>query len=341
MPDENNQAQSKQEYSIRSNVSLSILDLPLAGKIGIKEVIVIQRILYWTKKAMENNIVNNYHDRHWWCYNSLRDWEKDLEGTISKSALSRILTRLERWGVIVVSNYNIKKFDDTKWYRIDADGLNLLLEAVKDEDFNKETYVGKDNKIFRKKNMRATEKAKEVSQNGTVYDSEWDSILPKMGQGCPKMSKPIPKNTKDIPIDLLPKNNLGIQKRTNYKSLLTRIKKNSNDNELLADVIIYFYKRYEECFGKQHGNITDEKLREVFKLLMTLEDPFCKDKYDKVLRFLMDKYINDDYFTEHHIYDFAYNIKDIYLKYVNQLWINSEETLKPYAINPYIEQKGA
>lgn len=331
---------NKQEYSIRSNVSLSILDLPLAGKIGIKEVMVIQRILYWTKKAMENNIVNNYHDGHWWCYNSLRDWERDFVGAISKSALSRILTRLERWGVIVVSNYNIKKFDDTKWYRIDAEGLNLLLEASKNEKFDKDEYVGKNNKIVRKKNMRAEEKKNEVSQNGTVYDSKWDSILPKMGQGCPKMSKPIPKNTKDDNIDLLPKNDPDINEKINYKSLMTRLRNLSND-EYIVDVVMYFYKRYEECLGKQHGKITDEKLADIFDKLKYIVDSTYTDRYDVLMRFIMDQYLNDNTIPEHHLYDFAYNLDSIYHKYDNQLWLDREKKLEAYAINPYIEKKGA
>ena len=82
------------------------------------EAIVLQQLHYWlsrtTKVQSDGNI---------WVYNSMSEWLKQFPWIKTRSRLTRYFDDLEEKGLIITGDFNKAKFDKTKWYRIDYDGL--------------------------------------------------------------------------------------------------------------------------------------------------------------------------------------------------------------------------
>lgn len=91
------------------------------------KAIILQQIDYWLDHS------NNIRDGHKWVYNSVADWQKQFLW-ISPSTLTRKLKSLEDQGLLITGNYNKRKFDKTKWYRIDYDEFNKIEKAFSQND---------------------------------------------------------------------------------------------------------------------------------------------------------------------------------------------------------------
>ncbi|MEK6452806.1 DnaD domain protein [Caldifermentibacillus hisashii] len=101
-----------------------ILVLPtLAKKIGLNQALFIQQLHYWLADSKHT------YDGYQWVYNTYEDWHRQFPFW-STSTIRRIIGKLEREGLIVSGNYNRFKMDKTKWYRINYE----YLESLMDED---------------------------------------------------------------------------------------------------------------------------------------------------------------------------------------------------------------
>jgi hypothetical protein len=93
----------------------------LAGKVGLNESIVLQQLHYWLLES------KNIKDGFKWVYNTYEDWQKQFPFW-SVRTLKRIITGLETEELIITGNYNKLKIDRTKWYRINNEKLDSLME---------------------------------------------------------------------------------------------------------------------------------------------------------------------------------------------------------------------
>ena len=84
------------------------------------EAIILQQIHYWLVKN------TNIEDGYSWVYNSIKDWNKQFNW-VSEKTLKRKFKSLENKGLLITGNYNKAKFDRTKWYRINYDALNEMI----------------------------------------------------------------------------------------------------------------------------------------------------------------------------------------------------------------------
>lgn len=91
------------------------------------EAIILQQIHYWLVKNM------NIKDGYSWVYNSIKDWNKQFKW-LSEPTLKRKFKSLEDKGLLITGNYNKAKFDRTKWYRIDYDALDEMVQALYQND---------------------------------------------------------------------------------------------------------------------------------------------------------------------------------------------------------------
>lgn len=91
----------------------------LACAIGLNEAILLQQIHYWLVKS------KHIHDGRSWIYNSVEEWNAQFPFW-SEHTVRRVLSSLEKSGLIVTANYNKDKRDQTKWYSIDYDIVNNL-----------------------------------------------------------------------------------------------------------------------------------------------------------------------------------------------------------------------
>jgi uncharacterized phage protein (TIGR02220 family) len=84
----------------------------LAKSIGLNEAIFLQQLHYWLLKS--THII----DGNKWVYNSVTQWQEQFPFWCQRT-IKNIIYSLEKSGILVSGNFNKKKSDKTKWYRID------------------------------------------------------------------------------------------------------------------------------------------------------------------------------------------------------------------------------
>lgn len=105
-------------------------------KNGLGKAIVVNQLNYWLNINEKSH--HNFYDGYYWLYFTYEKWVKEDFRFWSSKTLQRILTSLENTGVIVSSTkYNKLKIDNTKWYRIDYDRLQEIIDIVtnKNKDY--------------------------------------------------------------------------------------------------------------------------------------------------------------------------------------------------------------
>ena len=101
-----------------------LIDKKLAAVIGFNEAVVLQQLNYWLHSNSAKEI-----DGRLWVYNSYDNWRKDNFPFWSTRTIRRIFDSCEKKGVILTGNFNKAGFDKTKWYSIDENRLNNLMDS--------------------------------------------------------------------------------------------------------------------------------------------------------------------------------------------------------------------
>ncbi|MED3884167.1 hypothetical protein [Priestia aryabhattai] len=98
-----------------------LLVLPaLAVKVGVNGALFLQQLHYWLEKSV------NVQDGYTWVYNTNQQWLQQFPFW-SLSTIQRIISKLEKEGLIIKGKYNRSKFNNTVWYRIDYEQLEKLM----------------------------------------------------------------------------------------------------------------------------------------------------------------------------------------------------------------------
>lgn len=105
--------------SILLNCNVLNIPVELAAKIGTNESIILQQIHYWTEKK------THYKDGEYWVYNSVKSWHQQFP-FMAERTIQGMLSKLEKDKLLISANYNKRKYDRTKWYRIDYKSLEKL-----------------------------------------------------------------------------------------------------------------------------------------------------------------------------------------------------------------------
>lgn len=87
---------------------------------NVHEAIILQQVQYWLSRS--NFVFNNRK----WVYNTLDEWHEQFPW-ITKKSVGDKFRSLEKKGILIVGNFNKLKYDRTKWYSIDYDKLNSLI----------------------------------------------------------------------------------------------------------------------------------------------------------------------------------------------------------------------
>ncbi len=113
--------------SISTSSSLLINEAPLqvlpslaVALKNVHEAIILQQVQYWLSRS---NFVFNGRK---WVYNTLDEWHAQFPW-ITKKSVGDKFRSLEKKGILIVGNFNKLKYDRTKWYSIDYDKLNSLI----------------------------------------------------------------------------------------------------------------------------------------------------------------------------------------------------------------------
>jgi hypothetical protein len=119
-----------------------VVDTDLAICFGVNEAIVIQQIHYWLEinRETEKNFING----RYWTYNSIGDWHEKNFPFWSYDTVKRIFKELEKLGLLITDNFNEQKRDRTKWYSIDYEKLDQLMEAKNNQRSKSPNALGQD-----------------------------------------------------------------------------------------------------------------------------------------------------------------------------------------------------
>jgi hypothetical protein len=218
-----------------------LLLLPtLAALIGINEAIILQQINYWIQAS------KNIQDGFQWTYNSYKEWQKQFP-FFSKETLGRTIRHLEQMGLLITSVGNQKKFDRTKWYRIDYEALAKIADSMTSKYNHGDSKMNDDDvKLTPGNDTGHDVKLTSPIPNKTTSKTTSDNIPSKKEPRAPKLSsRPIfaevqkylgyPEKTDKDPIP-----NYGKE----AKAIDTMLKRNYTEDEILA-----FWKKKVDARG--------------------------------------------------------------------------------------------
>jgi hypothetical protein len=98
----------------------------LAEKIGHDHAIVLQQIQYWLATHEESENERTFRGDRWWVFNSAEDWQKKQFRWWSVSTVTRILSALEKMGLICSARFDSADWNQRKWYSINYDAVAML-----------------------------------------------------------------------------------------------------------------------------------------------------------------------------------------------------------------------
>ena len=99
-------------------------DAELAKQFGVDEAILLNNLIYWIRKNKANN--KHYYNGTWWTYNSSKAFSEMFEFWTEKQ-IKRIIKSLYSQEVILISKFNLDKYDRTNWYAICNSYIDLLI----------------------------------------------------------------------------------------------------------------------------------------------------------------------------------------------------------------------
>lgn len=95
---------------------------------GLNKAIFINQLNYWLE--INEKADRNFENGYYWVYNTYENWVENDFPFWSVDTVKRVITSLENSGVVISANYNRMKMDKTKWYRIDYERLQEIIDSV-------------------------------------------------------------------------------------------------------------------------------------------------------------------------------------------------------------------
>lgn len=141
----------------------------LAYALGLNEAIVLQKINLWLNCKPHNAEGRN------WIYNSYRSWHEQLP-FFSESTIKRTLNNLFNQGIILKSNFNKNKMDNTNWYSINYEKLDEIVDIKRKE---LESYCTDDLFNLNQPDIQSEQTNTNVYYNDIKIDNISNDILSK------------------------------------------------------------------------------------------------------------------------------------------------------------------
>lgn len=242
-----------------------IINTDLALVLGdLNEAIVLNQLNYWlgiNKKAGKNFIDDRY-----WVYNSYSDWKAKDFPYWSEKTIQRTFTRLENKGVVVSANYNKLGIDKTKWYTIDTEKLQELVD-----EFNSD----EDKMTNRQDNM--TDRQDKM----TCREGQCDRPLPEITTeninrdynseitGEVHTSVPVEQTARVTRQDMQAKKDDMLYR---FSEICDNNIENKTVGEAVKNAFCRYMNLYETYFCKVHPILTDKTLTNVCLSLSNVTD---------------------------------------------------------------------
>lgn len=106
---------------------------------GLNSAIVVNQINYWNELNEKLKSKKHFKDGYYWTYHAYDKWAKEDFPFWSGDTVRRAVKFLEDIGLVIsTSEYNSWAADNTKWYRIDFEKLQEIINIV--EELRKEKH---------------------------------------------------------------------------------------------------------------------------------------------------------------------------------------------------------
>ena len=242
-----------------------IINTDLALVLGdLNEAIVLNQLNYWL--GINRKAGKNFIDDRYWVYNSYSDWKARDFPYWSEKTIQRTFTRLENKGVVVSANYNKLGIDKTKWYTIDTEKLQELVD-----EFNSH----EDKMTNRQDNM--TDRQDKM----TCREGQYDRPLPEIT--TENINRDYNSEiTGEVHTSVSEKQTARVTrqdmqaKKDDMLNRFSEICDNNIENETIRGVVKSAFRRYmnlyETYFCKVHPILTDKTLTNVCLSLSNLTD---------------------------------------------------------------------
>ena len=242
-----------------------IINTNLALVLGdLNEAIVLNQLNYWL--GINRKAGKNFIDDRYWVYNSYSDWKARDFPYWSEKTIQRTFTRLENKGVVVSANYNKLAIDKTKWYTIDTEKLQELVD-----EFNS----NEDKMTNRQDNM--TDRQDKM----TCREGQCDRPLPEIT--TENINRDYNSEiTGEVHTSVSEKQTARVTrqdmqaKKDDMLNRFSEICDNSIENETIREVVKNTFSRYmnlyETYFCKVHPILTDKTLTNVCLSLSNVTD---------------------------------------------------------------------
>lgn len=116
----------EKDYKLIKDSTTLLLQPELAKAIGLNEAIILQQIHYWLENAKSEN--RNFYSGRYWVYNSYKNWQAQFP-FIKVDTVKKTILKLEKLKLLITGNYNKRGYDKTKWYTIDYEKLESIVNA--------------------------------------------------------------------------------------------------------------------------------------------------------------------------------------------------------------------
>lgn len=287
-----------------------IVNTDLALVLGdLNEAIVLNQLNYWIEinKKAEKNLV----DGKYWVYNSYSDWRINNFPYWSEKTIQRAFTRLENKGVVLSANYNKLAIDKTKWYTIDTEKLQELVDEFNSDEDKMTNRQGNMTDRQDKMTCREGQSDRPLPEITTEnINRDYNSEITNKDNTSINIDGEVHTSFSEKPTARAVTRDEMLLKEKDMVDRFNNICDNDIDNSAICDCVKDGFKMYmqlyEIYFHKVHPILTDKTLKNVCFALSIITDTehghFDADAIyetdDKGITVLQ-RMINDHFIREH------------------------------------------
>lgn len=277
-----------------------------AGTLGLNEAIIINQISYWNEINKKSG--NNFKDGYYWTYNTYEKWSKSDFPYWSADTIRKTITALEEIGVIISTDkYNSYKIDNTKWYRVDYDKLQEIINIVEEKEtqVTQEEYESCDcvceSYIDGHSNVHKTIPENTTDTTNRDYHSENTVISPTELNTNKFASSPTGLHTslsderkgrsKSKEKWVVTKNHIvSVMDKLGYGEL-------ADETQSAIAVFRYYYMMYKQKTGKAHPRLNDKAMTDTLvNFVDSLSEIDCIDC--DYYSYMIDEHFSNNYGKE-------------------------------------------
>ena len=274
-----------------------------AGTLGLNEAIIINQISYWNEINKKSG--NNFKDGYYWTYNTYEKWSKSDFPYWSADTIRKTITALEEIGVIISTDkYNSYKIDNTKWYRVDYDKLQEIINIVEEketqvtqEEYEScdcvcESYIDGHSNVHKPipENTTDTTNRDYHSENTVISPTELNtdkSAIPLKGLNT-SLSDERKAHGQSKDKWVVTKNHIvSVMDKLGYGEL-------ADETQSAIEIFRYYYARYRIHTGNPHPRLNDKTMTDTLRNYIMGSDEVSDHDID-TYEMLIDEHFKNNY----------------------------------------------